>query len=82
VSEVWGLPEKAYRVLQAAAIEAQGRTGTYVTMTPVMNRANVSDLEEFRSIAGYLEWKGWIAEADPEYGIFVLTPEGLDEATI
>ena len=82
MSEVWGLPEKARRVLQAAAIEAYGRTGTYVTMTPVMNRANLSDLEEFRSIAEYLERKGWIAEADPEYGIFVLTPEGLDEATI
>jgi predicted transcriptional regulator len=82
VSEVWGLPEKARRVLQAAAVEAYGRTGTYVTMTPVMNRANLSDLEEFRSIAEYLERKGWIAEADPEYGIFILTPEGIDEATI
>ena len=82
MSEVWGLPEKARRVLQAAAVEAYGRTGTYVTMTPVMNRANLSDLEEFRSIAEYLERKGWIAEADPEYGIFVLTPEGVDEATI
>jgi predicted transcriptional regulator len=82
VSEVWGLPEKARRVLQAAAVEAYGRTGTYVTMTPVMNRANLSDLEEYRSIAEYLERKGWIAEADPEYGIFVLTHEGVDEATI
>jgi len=82
VSEVWGLPEKARRVLQAAAVEAYGRTGTYVTMTPVMNRANLSDLEEFRSIAEYLERKGWIAEADPEYGILVLTPEGVDEATM
>jgi predicted transcriptional regulator len=82
VSEVWGLPEKARRVLQAAAVEAYGRTGTYVTMNPVMNRANLSDLEEFRSIAEYLERKGWIAEADPEYGIFVLTPEGVDEATM
>ena len=51
-------------------------------MTPVMNRANLSELEEFRSIAEYLERKGWIAEADPEYGIFVLTPEGVDEATM
>ena len=82
MSEVWGLPEKARRVLQAAAVEAYGRTGTYVTMIPVMNRANLSDLEEFRSIAEYLERKGWIAEADPEYGIFVLTPEGVDEATM
>ncbi|MDX6382389.1 MAG: hypothetical protein QOI57_3413 [Rubrobacteraceae bacterium] len=82
VSEVWGLPEKARRVLQAAAVEAYGRTGTYVTMTPVMNRANISDLEEFWSIAQYLEGKGWIAEADPDYGVFVLTNEGIDEATM
>jgi hypothetical protein len=63
-------------------VEAHGWTGTYVTMTPVMNRANISDLEEFRLIAEYLEGKGWIAEADPDYGVFVLTPEGIDEATI
>ena len=82
MSEVWGLPEKARRVLQAATIEAHSRTGTYVTMTPVMNRANLSDVEEFRFIAEYLQGKGWIAEADPDYGIFVLTPEGIDEAMI
>jgi hypothetical protein len=81
VDEVWGLPEKARRVLQAAAVEAHGRTGRYVTMTPVMNRANISDPEEFRFIAEYLEGKGWIAESDPDYGVFVLTAEGLDEAT-
>jgi predicted transcriptional regulator len=51
-------------------------------MTPVMNRANISDLEEFWSIAQYLEGKGWIAEADPDYGVFVLTNEGIDEATM
>lgn len=82
MSEVWGLPEKAHRVLQAATVEAYGRTGTYVTMTPVMNRANLSDVEEFRFIAEYLQGKGWIAEADPDYGVFVLTPEGMHEATI
>jgi predicted transcriptional regulator len=82
VSEVWGLTEKARRVLQAAAVEANGRTGTYVTMTPVMYRANLSDVEEFRFIAEYLQGKGWIAEADPDYGVFVLTPEGIDEAMI
>ena len=69
-------------MLQAATVEAHGRTGTYVTMTPVMNRANLSDVEEFRFIAEYLQGKGWIAEADPDYGVFVLTPEGMHEATI
>jgi hypothetical protein len=76
------VPEKAHHVLRAAAGEAHGRTGTYVTMTTMMNRANLWDLEEVRSIAGYLERKGWIAEADPEYGVFVLTLEGINEAMI
>jgi hypothetical protein len=76
------VPKKAHRVLQAAAVEAHGRTGTYVTMTPMINRSNLSHLEEFRSIAGYLERKGWVAEADPEYGVFVLTLEGVNEATV
>ena len=82
MSQVWRLPENARRILQAATIEAHSRTGTYVIMTPVMNRANLSDVEEFRFIAEYLQGKGWIAEADPDYGIFVLTPEGIDEAMI
>jgi predicted transcriptional regulator len=82
VSEVWGLQEKARRVLQAAAVEAYGRTGMYVTMTPVMKRANISELEEFRLIAKHLEEQGWIAEADLDYGVFVLTREGIDKATV
>jgi hypothetical protein len=32
-------------------------------------------------MAQYLHGRGWIDEADPDYGIFVLTPEGIDEAT-
>ena len=81
LTEVWGLPEKARRVLQATAVEAYGRPGMYVVMAQVMRRANISDPEEFRAIAEYLEERGWIAEADPDYGVFVLTPEGIDEAT-
>lgn len=79
MSEVWGMQEKARRVLQAAAVEAYGRDGMYVIMGQVMSRANLSDPEESRTIAEYLDGKGWIAEADPDYGIFVLTPEGIDE---
>ena len=75
MTEVWGLPEKARRVLQATAVEAYGRPGMYVVMAQVMRRANLSDPEEFRAIAQYLEERGWIAEADPDYGVFVLTPE-------
>ena len=79
--EVWGLPEKARRVLQAAAVEAYGRPRMYVTRDQVMRRANISDLAEFLAIAEYLDRRGWINEADADYGIFVLTSEGIDEAT-
>jgi hypothetical protein len=81
LSEVWGMPEKARRVVQAAAVEAYGRAGMYVIIDQVMSRANLSDPEEFCAIAEYQEERGWIAEADPDYGVFVLTPEGIDEAT-
>lgn len=67
-------------MLQAAAVEAYGRDRMYVIMGQVMSRANLSDPEEFKTIAEYLETKGWIVEADPDYGIFVLTLEGTDEA--
>ena len=80
MSKAWGIQEKARRVLQAAAVEAYGRAGMYVIMEQVMSRANFPDPEEFRTIAQYLEGKGWIAEADPDYTIVVLTREGIDEA--
>jgi phage-related protein len=73
--------EKALRALQAAVVEAYGRPGVYVTMNQVMKRARISDPEEYQTIAQYLENEGWIAEADPDYTIFVLTLEGLDKAT-
>jgi hypothetical protein len=71
------MQEKARRVVQAAAVEAYGRPGMYVVMDQVMSRANISDPEEFHAIAEYLEQRGWIAEADPDYGVFVLTPDGI-----
>jgi hypothetical protein len=72
--------ESARRVLQAAAVEAHGRPGAYVTRDLVIRRANMADIEHFRTIAKYLEERGWIAEADADYGIFMVTPEGIDEA--
>ena len=81
MTEVWGMPEKARRVLRATAVEAYGRPGMYVVMAQGMRRANISDPEEFRAIAEYLEQRGWIGEADPDYGVFVLTHEGINEAT-
>jgi hypothetical protein len=78
---LWGTPEKARHVLQAAVVEAYGRPGMYVVMAQVMQRANITDPEEFRAVAEYLEESGCIAEADPDYGVFVLTPEGIDEVT-
>ena len=80
MNEVWDLGRKARRVLKASAVEAFGRDGVYVMMSAVMERANITDPEEFRAIAKYLEEQGLIAEADADYGIFVLTYEGIDLA--
>jgi len=75
--------ETARRVLQAAAVEANGRSGAYVTQEGVMHRANMVDAEHFRTIARYLEEQGWIAHADAEadYGVFMVTGAGIAEAT-
>ena len=73
--------ESARRVLQAAAVEAHGRPGAYVTRDLVMRRANMADTEHFIAIAKYLEERGWIAEADADYGVFVVTASGIDETT-
>ena len=80
-SEAGVTREQARRVLQAAAVEAFGRAGAYVTRDPVMRRAGVPNLEEFWAIASYLDEKGWIAEADDDYGIFIVTAAGVEEAT-
>lgn len=77
--EVRNIAEKAYRLLQACAVEAFGRPGVYVLREPVMDRANISGVAEFVAIAEYLDRMGWIAEADADYSIFVVTPEGLDD---
>ncbi len=62
-------------------MEAYGRPGAYVTRDPVMRRAGVLSLKEFWIVAEYLEEKGWISEADDDYGIFVVTLAGVEEAT-
>ena len=67
--------------MQAAAVEAYGKAGAYVVRDPVMQRADVSELEEFRAIAEYLDEKGWIAEGSEDYRIFVITGAGIEEAT-
>jgi hypothetical protein len=72
--------ETARRVLQAAAVEANGIPGAYVTQEGVMQRANMVDAQHFRTIARYLEEQGWIADADPDYGVFVVTASGIAEA--
>jgi len=69
------------RVLQAATVETFGRPGRYVTRDRVMQRANMVDTEHFKMIAKYLEERGWIAETDADYGVFVVTPSGIAEAT-
>ena len=72
--------ETARRVLQAAAVEANGRAGAYVTQEGVMQRANMVDAEHFRTIARYLEEQGWIEDADADYGVFRVTASGIAEA--
>jgi hypothetical protein len=72
--------ETARRVLQAAAVEANGIPGAYVTQERVMQRANIVDAEHFRTIARYLEEQGWIADADAEYGVFMVPASGIAEA--
>jgi hypothetical protein len=72
--------ETARRVLQAAAVKAHGRPGAYVTRDLVMQRANMVDTGHFRTIATYLAERGWIAEADADYGVFVVTASGIEEA--
>ena len=72
--------ETARRVLQAAAVEANGRAGAYVIQEHVMQQANMVDAEHFRTIARYLKEQGWIAEADAEYGVFVVSASGIAEA--
>jgi RIO-like serine/threonine protein kinase len=80
--EVQGISQEVTRrVLRAATIEAHGRPGAYVTSDSVMRRAKISEAEELRQIAQYLQSRGWIAEADADYGIFVVTYAGIDEAT-
>jgi hypothetical protein len=56
--EVWTMPEKAHRIFQADAVEAHGRPGVFVQRDPVTQRASISDPEEFRIIARYLDEKG------------------------
>ena len=72
--------EVARRLLQATAVKAYGRPGVYVARDAVMQQANISDLKEFWAIALHLEEKGWIAEADADYEVFVVTAVSLDEA--
>jgi hypothetical protein len=72
--------ETARRVLQAAAVEANGRAGAYVTQESVMQRANMVDAQHFSTIARYLEEQGWIADAEADYGVFMVTGAGIAEA--
>jgi hypothetical protein len=67
--------------LQAAAVEAYGKLGAYVTQDRVMQRAHMADTEHFKVIVEYLEERGWIAQADADYGVFMLSASGIQEAT-
>lgn len=66
--------------MRAAAVEAYGRPGAYVSRHRVMQRTNITDVKEFWAIAEYLDRKGWITEGGDDYGYFVVTATGIDEA--
>ncbi len=51
-----------------------------MTREGVMQRANMVDVEHFRTILRYLEQQGWIEDADAEYGVFVVSASGIAEA--
>ena len=51
-----------------------------MTREGVMQRANMVDAQHFRTIARYLEERGWIADADAEYDVFVVSASGIAEA--
>ena len=70
----------ARRVLQAAAVEANGIPGAYVTQEGMMQRANMVDAEHFRTIARYLEEQGWIADSEDAVVGFMVTGAGIDKA--
>ncbi len=71
--------ETARTVFQAAAVEANGRAGAYVTQEGVMQRANMVDGQHFRTIARYLEEQGRIEDANANYGVFMVTASGIAE---
>ena len=79
--EVQGISrEVARRGLQAATVKGHGRPGAYVSRHRVMQRTNITDVKEFRAIAEYLDRKGWISEGGDDYGYFIVTAAGIDEA--
>jgi hypothetical protein len=80
VTEDWEKRQKARRVLEAAAAEADERPNEHVFALPVMRRAGVSNVE-FRSATRYLDERGWIAAGADDYETFVVTPEGISRVT-
>ena len=76
-TRLWGTTR---RVLLAVVVEAQARPGAYVIQEHVMQQANMVDAEHFRTIARYLEEQGWIADAEADYGVFMVTGAGIAEA--
>ena len=79
VSEAGAIQEKALRVLRVAVLEARGEPATYISRARVMEQTNISSVEEFERIAGYLAERGFITEGVNRYEFFVLTLEGIAE---
>ncbi len=80
MTEDWEERQKARRVLEAAAAEAEGKPDEPVFALPVMRRAGVTNAE-FRRAARYLDEQGWIAEGREDYETFVVTSESVDRVS-
>jgi hypothetical protein len=81
MSEGEGEPQdKAYRVLLAAIVEAEGLSLQSVERQRVMRRANISDEQEFRAVAEDLGARGLLVKEDEGWYRFFVTSAGIEEA--
>ena len=72
--------DKAYRVLLAAIVEAEGFSLQPVERQRVMRRADILDAEEFRAVAEHLGARGLLVKEDEGWHTFFVTSAGIEEA--
>lgn len=80
------MQDKAHKVLLAAVKEAEGATNEHVymdTVMPLANKAgaNISSEEEWMKVAMYLDGLGYFTDGGDKYGMFLVTPRGVNAAS-